>query len=147
MHGRGYHPGGCFRWRFFPCLHAIAGCIGSYWTTCQIPVIPHVSFLLAHMSCCGWVVCHFFIGPYVIFLLVHVAISYSTTRHGAVCPCFIFLFGHVAWQLPSMCLIFNRPHVVPSYFTYHALVHPRVAFLFDHVACPGSTTWSTINSS
>jgi hypothetical protein len=111
------------------------------------PVVPHVSFLLAHMSCCGWVTCHFFIGPYVIFWLVHVAVSYSTTRHGAVRLCFVFLFGHMAWRLPSMCQIFNRPRVMPTYFTCHALVHPCVAFLFDHVACPGSTTWSTINSS
>ena len=86
----GSHAGGCFHWRCFPRVHAIAGCIGdgsgmcllciaqhdhlwflhvlgSYWTMCWVPIVSHVSFLLPHMSCCGWIMCHFFIGPCVIF--------------------------------------------------------------------------------
>ena len=131
----GCHTGGCFHWRCFPRVHAIAGCIGDglgtshllitqhghlwflhvsgfYWTMCRVPVVPHVSFLWAHMSCCGWITCHFFIGPCGIFLLVHVAVSYSTTRHGTVRPRCTFLFGHVAWRHPSTCWIFNSPRVV-----------------------------------
>ena len=115
----GSHVGGCFRWRCFSRVHAIAGCIrdgsgtchlliaqrghlwflhvlGSYWTMCHVPVVPHVSFLWAHLSCCGWITCHIFIGPCGIFLLVHMAVSYSTTCHGTVRPHFVFLFSHVA---------------------------------------------------
>ena len=115
----GSHAGGCFRWRCFPSIPAIAGCIGdglgmchlvigqrghlwflhilgSCWTTCRAPVVSHVCFLLAHVSCCGWVTCHFFIGPCVVFLLAHMAVSYLTTCHGVVRPCFVFLFSHVA---------------------------------------------------
>ena len=67
---------GAFVGDAFPCVHAIAGCIGhgsgtchlliaqrghlwflhvlgSYWTTCRVPIIPHVSFLWAHVSCYG----------------------------------------------------------------------------------------------
>ena len=97
---------------------------GSYWTTGRVPVVPHVSFLWAHVSCCGWITCHFFIGSCGIFLLVHVVVSYSTTRHGTVRPRFTFLFGHVAWRYPSTCRIFNSPCVV--------------LWLF-HVSCTGST--------
>jgi hypothetical protein len=119
---------GAFYWRCFPRVHDIAGCIGdglgtchlliaqcghlwflhvsgSYWTTCQVHVVPHVSFLLAHVSCYGWITCHFFIGLCFVFLLVHVAISYSTTCHDAVLPSFVFLFSHVASQLPSTCWV------------------------------------------
>ena len=121
--------------------------LSSYCTTCRAPVVSYVCFLLAHMLCCGWVTCHFFIGPCVIFLLVHMAISYSTISHGTVRPCFIFLFGHMASRLPSTCRILIAHVSSPGYCTYHALFHPHVAFLFNHVACLGSTTWSTINSS
>ena len=62
----------------------------------SVSVVPHVSFLWAHVSCCGWITCHFFIGPCGVFLLVHVVVSYSTTRHDTVRPCFTFLFGHMA---------------------------------------------------
>jgi hypothetical protein len=89
------------------------------------PVVLHVCFLFAHVSCCGWVTCHFFIGPCVVFLLVHMAISYLTTCHGAICLCFIFWFSHVAWWLPSMCQIFVSPRVVPKLF---------------HVSCTSSST-------
>jgi hypothetical protein len=90
-----------------------------------VPVVTYVSFLWAHVSCCGWITYHFFIGPCCVFLLVHVAISYSTTRHDTVRPCFEFLFGHVAWRHPSMRQIFNRPCVV--------------LWLF-HGSCTGSST-------
>ena len=145
---RGSHASGCFRWRCFPHVPAIAACIGygsgtchlviwqcghfrflhvsgSHWTMCRAPVVPHVYFLLAHVLCCGWVTCHFFIGPCVVFLLVHVAVIYSTTCHGAVHPRFIFWFGHVAWWLPSTCQIFISPCVMPLLF---------------HVSCTGSFT-------
>ena len=148
---------------YSPRIHAIAGCIGddsstchllitqrgylwflhisgSYWTTCRVSVVSHVSFLLAHVSCCGWITCHFIIGPCVVFLLVHMVIFYSTTCHSTVCLCFIFLFSHMASRLPSTCQILIAHMSSPSYYMYHALVHPRVAFIFDHVACPGSTT-------
>ena len=135
------HAGGCFHWRCFPRVHAIAGCIGDglgmwhlliaqrshiwflhvlgyYWTTCRDPIVPHVSFLLAHVSCCGWVTCHFFIGPSVIFLLVH-----------------------VAWPQYPACLSFTRPRVSMLYVcvslfywtTCHALSYPCVFFRFDHM--------------
>ena len=166
----GCHAGGCFRWIYFPHVHAIAGCIGdgsgtchlliaqhghlwflqvscSYWTTCWVPIVPHVSFLWAHVSCCGWIMCHFFIGPCGVFLLVHVAISYSTTCHDTVRPCFAFLFGHVAWRHPSMCRIFSSPSVVLWLFLVSFTGSSMCRFLFDHVAYSGSTIWSTINSS
>jgi hypothetical protein len=166
----GCHASGRFHSRCFPRVHAIAGCIGdgsgtchlliaqrgylwflhlsgSYKTTYRVPVVPHVSFLLAHVSCYGWITCHFFIGPCIIFLLVHVAVCYSTTSYGTDRPCFVFLFGNVAWRLPFTCQILIAHMSCPGYFTCHALVHPCVVFLFDHVACPGSTAWSTINSS
>jgi hypothetical protein len=120
-------------WRWFRCHLLIVqrGHIwflhvsGSYWTMGQVPVVSHVSFLWAHMSCCDWITCHFFIGPCGVFLLVHVAVSYSTTCHITVRPCFAFLFGHLAWWRPSTCWIFNSPHVV--------------LWLF-HVSCTGSST-------
>jgi len=121
-------------WRWFgyvsPC----------YWTTwpslvlarfrflldhVSAPVVPHVCFLLAHVSRCCWVTCHFFIRPCVVFLLVHVAVSYSTICHCAIRPCFVFLFGHMTWWLSSMCRIFISPHAVPWLF---------------HVSCTGSST-------
>jgi hypothetical protein len=162
MCGRGCHAGRCFHWRCFPRVHAIADCIGhgsgtchlliaqhghlwflhvsgSYWTMCRVPVVPHISFLWAHVSCCGWITCHFFIGPYGVFLLVYVVVSYSTTHHDTVRSRFAFLFGHVAWRHLSTCWIFNSPHVM--------------LWLF-HVSCTSSSTcralataWSTINSS
>ena len=99
---------------YSPHVHAIASCIrdgpgmchlliaqrgylwflhvsGSYWTTCRVPIIPHVSFLLAGVSCCRWITCHFFIGPCVILLLVHMSISYLTTCHDVVRPCVVFI--------------------------------------------------------
>ena len=114
----GSHAGGCFRWRCFPRVPAIAGCIrdglgmchlliaqldhlwflhvsGSYWTTCQFHVVPHVSFLLAYMSCCSRITCHFFIGRHVIFLFVHRSIFFTTRRY-VVHPREIFLYVHVA---------------------------------------------------
>ena len=162
----GCHAGGRFRWRCFPRVHAIAGCIGDclgtchlliaqrghlwflhvsgfYWTTCRFPVVPHVIFLLAHVSCCRCITCHFFIGPCVVFLLVHVSVSYLTTRHYVVRPRVVFLYVHVAWWFPSMCRIFNGPHVVPWPIHVHALVGPCVVFLFDHMACPSSTACRT----
>jgi hypothetical protein len=115
----------------------------SYWTTCQVLVVLHVSFLLAHVSCCGWITCQFFIGPCVVFLLVHVAISYLTTSHGVVRSHFVFLFGHVASHLHSTCRISIAHMSCPGYSTCHALfVH-----VSHHMACPSSTSWSTINSS
>ena len=100
--------------------------LGSYWTICRAPVVPHVSFLMEHMSCCGWVMCHFFIRPCVLFLLVHVAIYYSTTCHGAIRPRFVFWFGHVAWWLPS---------------TYQIFISPRVMHWFIHVSHFYFITW------
>ena len=32
----GNRAGGCFRWRFFPRVHAIAGCIGDGLGMCHI---------------------------------------------------------------------------------------------------------------
>ena len=141
MCGRGSHAGGCFRWRCFPRVHAIAGCIGgssgtchlliaqrdhlwflhvsgSYWTTCRDHVVPHVSFLLAYVSCCCWIKCHFFIGPSVVFLLVH-----------------------VAWPQYPACLSFTRPRVSMLYIhvsvfywaTCRALSSPHFFVSFDHV--------------
>jgi hypothetical protein len=106
----GSHAGGCFRWRCFPRIHAIAGCIGdgsgtchlliaqrgylwflhilgSYWTTCRDPVIPHVSFLLAHMLC---------------LRLGHVSLLHWT-------KC-LFLLVHVASiECPHLCRFLTRP--------------------------------------
>jgi hypothetical protein len=116
---------------YSPRVHAIVGCIGdssgtchllitqrshlwlflhvsgSCWTTCRVPGVPHVSFLLTHVS--YWVT----------ELTVHVL---------------YFLFGHVSWRLPSTCRILIAHMSCPDYFTCHALVRPPIAFLFDHVA-------------
>jgi hypothetical protein len=117
----------------------------SYWTICRDPVVTHVNFLWAHVSCCGWITCHFFIGRCGVFLLVpffiqprvtalfvHVSHFYSATWLDDVLPRVGFLIAHVSCS---------------GYFTCHALVPPYVAFLFNHMACSGSTAWSTINSS
>ena len=133
-----------------------------YWTTRPSLVLAHFRFLMDHMSGPYCSTCLFSIGTRVMLrlghvsflhwtmcriLLVHVAISYSTMCHDAVHPCFIFYSS--TWLddiLP--CVGFLIAHVSCSgYFTCHALVPPRVAFLFDHVAYSGSTAWSTINSS
>ena len=120
----GCHTSGCFRWRCFPCVHAIAGCIGdvlgtchlliaqcghiwflhvsgSFWTTCRDPVVPHVSFLLAHESCCRWITCRFFIGPRVVLLLVHAFVSF---------------FDHASRCCSSTCRIFIRPYGFTIFF-------------------------------
>ena len=114
----GCYAGGCFRWRCFPHVHVIAGCIGdgsgmchlliaqcghlwflhisgSYWTTCRDPVVPHVSFLLAHVSCCSWITCHFFIGSSVVFL-------WSTWRDHNT-PQFFLLLDHVSRSCTFVC--------------------------------------------
>jgi len=131
---RGSHAGGCFCWRCFSRIHAIASSTRDGSGTCHLLIcttwpslvlacfrflVDHVSvpycstcqFLLAHVSCCHWITCHFFIGPFVIFLLVHMSISYLTMRHNAVHPRVIFLYVHVAWWFSSTCRIFNSPRV------------------------------------
>jgi hypothetical protein len=103
---------------------------GSYWTTCQVPVVPHVSFLLAHVSYYSWITCHFFIGPCVVFLLVHVAVSYLTMCHGAIRPRFVFLFGHVASRLSFMCRILIAHVSSPDYCACHAwFIHVSYFYL------------------
>jgi len=113
---------------------------GPYCSTCQFSIGTSV-------SCCGWVMCHFFIGPCVIFLLVHVVVSYSTSV--MVLSIHVLFFYSATWLdgfLPRVG--FLLAHVsCHGYFMCHALVHPCVAFLFDHVAYLGSTTCTTINSS
>ena len=81
-------------WTMWPSL--VLACFRFLMDHVSGPIVPHVSFLLAHVSCCGWVMCHFFIGPCVIFLLVHVAVSYSIMCHGVSIHVSFFLFGHVA---------------------------------------------------
>ena len=122
--------------------------LGSYWTTCQDLVVPHVSFLLAHVSCCDWVTCHFFIGPSVVFLLVHVAwpqyptcLSFTRPRvsmlyvrvsvfYWATCralsyPCFFFWFGHVVGWI---------------YTTYFICIGPHGLSWLLHISFTGSST-------
>ena len=129
-----------FHWRWFG---YVSPCYWTTWSSLVLahfkflmdhvsdPVVPHVSFLLVHVSWCGWITCHFFIGPCGIFLLVHVVVSYSTMHHGTIHPRFAFLFGHVAWWHPSTCWISNSPCVCSGNFTCHALVPPRVIRLGD----------------
>jgi len=88
-----------------------------YWTMCRIFMGPRGHFLFDHVSRCCPFTFRFFIRPRGLTTSFHVS---------------DFLLAHVS---------------CPSYFTCHALVRPRVVFLFDHVACPGCTTCSTINSS
>ena len=93
--------------------------LGSNWTTCRVPVVPLVKFLLAHVSHFGWSRCHFFIGPCVVFLLVH-----------------------VAWPQYPVCLSFSRPRVMMLYVrvsvfywaTCRALSYRGVFFWFNHMA-------------
>ena len=130
-------------WRWFgyvsPCC----------WTTWPSLVLARFRFLLdhvlgpccftclfsigTHMSCCGWVTCHFFIGPCVVFLLVHVAVLYLTRV--TVLSIHVSFFDSATWLdgfLPRVG--FLLAHVsCHGYFTCHALVHPRLAFLFDHM--------------
>ena len=146
----GNHAGSCFRWRCFPRVPAIAGCIrdglgmchlvigqcghlwflyvlGSCWTTCQAPVVPRVYFLLAHVLCCGQVTCHIFTGPCVIFLLVHMTVSYQITCHGAIHPCFVFFI-----QPHGLTASF---HVSDFYYpTCRAMAISRVMHWFIHMS-------------
>ena len=43
----GSHAGGCFRWRCFPRVHVIAGCIGDGLGTCHLLIAQrgHLWFL------------------------------------------------------------------------------------------------------
>ena len=122
MRSRGCHAGGRFHWRCFPRVHAIAGCIGdgsgtchlvirqrghlwflhvsgSYWTTCRVTVVSHVSFLLAHVS---W--------------LDHVSLLHWTMFRIFIGPRGRFLFDHASWHCPSMFRIFIRPHGLTTSF-------------------------------
>jgi hypothetical protein len=134
----------------------------SYCTTWPSRVLACIRFLLDHVSgpCCF--TCQFSIGTRVMLRLDHVSLHHWTMCHIFIGPCGHFLFGHVSWHCSSMFCIFIRPHGFmtsfhvlnliahvssPGYCMCHALVHLCVTFLFDHVACPSSTTWSTINSS
>ena len=118
----------CYSRLHWRCFGYVSSCYWTTWPSLVLarfrflvdhvsgPIVPHVYFVLAHVSCCSSITCHFFIGPCVVFLLVHVAISYSTLCHGVVHPHFVFWFGHVAWWLPSTCQIFISPCVVPWLF-------------------------------
>jgi hypothetical protein len=115
--------------------------------SCTFHVLNEPRVRLFHISVFYWHTCHLTTGQCVIFLIVHVAVSYLTTCHGAGCPCFIFYLA--MWFDDFLLRIgFLFAHTsCHGYFTCHALVRPRVTFLFDHVVCPGSTTYPTINSS
>jgi hypothetical protein len=122
----GCHADGCFHWRCFPCVHAIASCIGdgsgvtfllhnvaiSGYCMFQVLTGPRVGFLLFHMLVFYGHTCHVAIGSRVTSSLDHVVVSYLTTCHITVHPRFAFLFGHLAWWHPSTCCIFNSPRVV-----------------------------------
>jgi hypothetical protein len=140
---------------------------GSYWITCRVPVVPHVSFLLAHVSCCGRSKCHFFIGPCHIFIGPRGVTIYNTSR-------VFLLLDHVSRCCTSACQYFIGPRVVtwathvffylttwqdrfvpyiwfvlahmsyPGTYTCYSLVCPRVRFLFNDVVCAGSTTCTPI---
>ena len=142
--------------------------------TYQVLTGPRVGSLLFHMSvfywhtCHGWITCHFFIGPCFVFLLVHVALfdhesqrylstfyifiqprGFTTSFHVSYfnSPRVVSWLFHMLYTGSSMCRILIAHVSCPGYFTCHALVHPHVTFFFDQVACPGSTSCSTINSS
>jgi hypothetical protein len=157
----GIHAGGFFHWTCFPRVPAIADCIGHGSSTCHL-VIGHMAIsgsctfqvlngpcvepLLFHMSIFYWHTCRVVVGPCVISSLDHVSYFFGPRGY--------FVFDHMSRCYPSMFRFFDSAtwldgflsrvrfllaHVsCQGYFTCHALVHPRVIFLFDHVACPVS---------
>ena len=120
------------------------------------PIVSHVSFLLAHVSCCGWVTCHFFIGPCVVFFIGPrgmttipcVSFFYTTTCLDAVYPRVSILLGHMSHpKLPTfLFLIWPRGrmdlyHVFCLYWpTCPVVAVTRVIHWFVHVSDSYLTT-------
>jgi len=124
--------------------------------------VPFVRFLLTHVSCCGYssvtssldhvsyfywstwldhdiprvffylTMCHDVVRPRVSFLVDHVSRPKLPTR--------LFLFDHVVGRICTMSWICIGPRVLSLLYTCDSLVFPRVKFLFNDVACAGSTT-------
>ena len=128
---RGSHAGGCFHWRCFPRVHAIAGCIGDGLGTCHLLIVEHghLWFLLDHIlgPCCStcqfyiatrvvlwlghvsllhWTKCRIFIGPRGVTTIPHVSFFYSTTCLDVVCLRVSILLGHVSRpELPTFLFL------------------------------------------
>jgi hypothetical protein len=123
---RASHAGGCFCWRCFPRVHAIAGCIGdgsgmchlltaqrghlwflhvsgSYYhmlrpccSTNQFSIGTCVVLRLGHVSLLHWTMCHIFIGPRGMTTIPRMSFFYSTTCLNVVRPHVSILLGHMS---------------------------------------------------
>ena len=131
----GCHAGGCFHWRCFPRVHAIAGCIEDCSDMCHILITqrghlwflhildlkgPRVVFLLFHMSVFYGHTCRVAVGSRVTSSLDHVAYFYWSTWWFLVWPRITALFVHISHFYSAMWL---------------DDILPRVGFLIAHVSC------------
>ena len=123
----GSHVGGCFRWRSFPCVHAIADSIGDgsghvspcYWTIWPSLVLARFRFLLDHVSgpCCS--TCQFSIGTHVVLWLGHVSLLHRTICHIFIGPRGVTIIPCVSFFYSTTCL---------------NVVCPRVGILLGHMS-------------
>ena len=120
----GSHVGGCFRWRCFPRVPAIAGCIlkmvrvrvtllldnVAISGSCMFLVLngPHVRPLLFHMSVFYWHTCRVAVGSRVISPLDYVSHFYWSTWSFLIRPHVTVLSIHV--------LFFIRPRGLTTSF-------------------------------
>jgi hypothetical protein len=58
---QGAHASGCFRWRCFPRVHAIAGCIGDGSSTCYLLIAQGGNLRFLHVSGSYWTTCQFLV--------------------------------------------------------------------------------------
>ena len=91
----GSHAGGCFRWRCFPRVHAIAGCIGDDSGT--------VTFLLHNVAISGSCTFQVLTGPRVGSLLFHMSVFYWHTCRVAVGSCVTSSLDHMSYFYWSTC--------------------------------------------
>ena len=102
----GCYAGGCFRWRCFPRVHVIAGCIGDGSGTCHLLITQRVMLWLGNVSLLYWTKCHIFIGPHGVTTIPRVSFFYLTTCLNVVCPRVSILLGHVSRpELPTFLFL------------------------------------------
>ena len=146
----GSHANGCFRWRCFSHVHAIAVCIGDSSGMChlllhnetisgscmfQVLIGPRVGTRLFHMSIFYWHTCRVAVGSHVTSLLDHVSYFYRSMWRDHNTSHVFLLLDHVSRCCTFACRYFIGPRVAPWAIHMSFLIQPHGRMDLYHVFC------------